>query len=376
VDTTTQKKNFKNNILKINLQLFADEKTEKATPKKKSDARKKGQVLQSRDVGSAVVLVVIFVLIDSLGSYMYQTIAVFAKDIFIEKLARDDIFEIGTIIELGKESIITAFKIAGPIILAALAVGVLVSYLQVGYLFTVETLMPKLEKLNPISGMKRLFSVRSLVELAKSLIKLVIIGYVAYTYISDKVVGILQLMNVSLVEGITYIFDLIFGIAIKICIALVIIAILDYLYQWWQHEKDLKMSIDEVKREMKQTDGNPEIKGKIKQKQREASMRRMLTDVPQADVVVTNPTHYAVALKYDRTKEAVPIVIAKGADFLAFRIKQIAKDSNIEIVENKILARSLYDTCDVGKTIPTELYQAVAEVLAYIYSLKSGGKVV
>ena len=182
-------------------------------------------------------------------------------------------------------------------------------------------------------------------------------------------------MNISLIEGVYYIADLVFSVSIRICIALIILAILDYLYQWWQYEKDLRMAKEELKEEFKQNEGNPEIKSKIKQKQREASMRRMLSDVSKADVVVTNPTHYAVALRYDKEKDIAPLLLAKGVDFLAFRIKEIAKNNKIEIVENKILARSLYEMGEVGKTIPTELYQAVAEVIAFVYRLKNGGKV-
>jgi flagellar biosynthetic protein FlhB len=182
-------------------------------------------------------------------------------------------------------------------------------------------------------------------------------------------------MDVSVASGAFYICQLVIDIAIRICIAFVIIGALDFIYQWWQHEKDLKMTKQEIKDEFKQIEGNPEIKSRIRQKQREGAMRRMMQDVPQADVVITNPTHYAVAIKYDQEKYDAPIVLAKGVDYLAKRIKEIAKENHVEIVENKPLARNLFDMAEIGKKIPQDLFQAVAEVLAFVYSLKNSGRV-
>lgn len=356
--------------LRINLQLFAGEKTEKATQKKRQDARKKGQVLQSKDVGTAVVLLAVFASLRLLGGYMFDNITGFLKKIINDYMNKQDVYSMGMITSLYTESVKVMFLTCGPILAIAMFSGMMTNYLQVGVLFTTETLMPKFSKLNPLSGVKRMFSMRSFVELFKAVIKICIVSYVVYSYLSSEVTNIMILMDMTVAEAAVYIGSTIVGVALRICIALIVLSFIDYGYQWWQHEKDLKMSKEEIKEEYKQVEGNPEIKSRIRQKQRQSAMRRMMQDVPTADVVITNPTHFAVALKYEQEKTDAPIVVAKGADYLAQRIKEIAKTNNVEIVENKPLARSLYDTAEVGKKIPKELYQAVAEVLAFVYNLK------
>ena len=355
----------------VNLQLFAEgDKTEKATPKKRQEARKKGQVLQSREITSALILIFIFIGIRIFGGQIYSEIAAFTKRIITEYPKIEDLYSINMLSKLFMDTVTVILKTTAPILAIAVITGMLAGYAQVGFLFTMETLTMKFERINPLSGLKRIFSLRAIVELVKSIGKVAIIGYIAYSYLKGEVNNVLGLMDMDAMGVAVYIGTTSLNVAIRICVALVILGVLDYFYQWWEYEKNLKMSKQEVKEEYKQTEGNPEIKAKIKQKQRQISMRRMLHEVPKADVVITNPTHFAVAVKYDTSVSSAPVVIAKGQDFIALRIKEAAKENKIEIVENKPLARTLYETVDIGEAIPPELYQAVAEVLAFVYSLK------
>ncbi len=360
------------NRIKVNLQLFADngDKTEKATSKKRQDARKKGQVLQSREISSAIVLMAVFLALKVFGGYIYREITSFAKYAITEYPKIDDLFTINMLSRVFIETLTVILKTIAPILAIALIIGVFIGYAQVGFLFTFEPLKPKFSKINPLNGLKRIFSVKGIVELAKSILKISIIGYVVYLYLRSESKNVLILMDMDVINIASYIGNTAINAAIRICFVLIILGVLDYAYQWWQFEKDLKMSKQDIKEEYKQTEGNPEIKSKIKQKQREISMRRMLSDVPKADVIITNPTHFAVAIKYDESVSSAPLVIAKGQDFLALRIKEIAKENKVEVVENKQLARALYSMVEIGDAIPPELYQAVAEVLAFVYSLK------
>ncbi|MCX7708911.1 MAG: flagellar biosynthesis protein FlhB [Clostridia bacterium] len=356
----------------MNLQLFAggEEKTEKATPKKRSEARSQGQVLQSRDLTAAVVLLLILISIRIFAGNIYGEISAFIKRIFTEYANIEDLFTFNLLPRLFMDTVIVLLKTAMPILAVAAISAYIISYAQVGFLFTTATLGVKLDRINPLNGFKRIFSLQGVVELLKSLVKVSIIGYTAYSYLSGEVYNVLNLMDMDVMSIAVYIGSTAINVAIRICVALIFIGIADYGYQWWQYEKNLKMSKHEVKEEFKQAEGNPEVKAKIKQKQRQISMRRMLADVPKADVVITNPTHFAVAIQYDSEVSSAPTVIAKGQDFVAQRIKEVAKENKVEIVENKPLARSLYDAVDIGEAIPPELYQAVAEVLAFVYSLK------
>lgn len=361
--------------LKVDLQFFAEgDKTEKATPKKRQDARKKGQVLQSRDITTAMVLILIFIGLRVFGEFIYSEITAFTKKIFVEYTTIEDLFNFNMLSRLFVETVTVILKTCAPILAIAVIAGLIGNYAQVGFLFTTETLRMKFDRINPLSGLKRIFSMRAVVELVKSILKISVIGYVAYSYLNNEVVNVLSLMDMTPIGIAVYIGTTSINVAIRICIVLLLLGILDYGYQWWEFEKNLKMTKQEVKEEYKQTEGNPEIKAKIKQKQRQISMRRMMAEVPKADVVITNPTHFAVAVKYDASVSAAPVVIAKGQDFIALRIKEAAKENKVEIVENKPLARTLYETVDIGEAVPPDLYQAVAEVLAFVYSLKGKGR--
>jgi flagellar biosynthetic protein FlhB len=356
----------------LNLQLFAGEgeKTEKATPKRKQDARKKGQVLHSREISSALVLLIVFLSIKLLGSHMYREITAFFRLCVNDLAISFDSWSVNEILRLLGTTMLQLLKIVGPVFGVALVVGVVANYAQVGSLFTMETLRPKFSNLNPINGIKRIFSARGLVELVKALMKIAVVGIVAWQSLRAEENNIVKLMDLDVPSSAGYILSTSIDVAVKICVVMVIIGVLDYGYQWWQYEKDLKMTKQEVKEEYKEMEGNPEIKQKIKQRQREISMRRMLSEVPKADVVITNPTHYAIAIRYDPQKAPAPVVVAKGQDYLAQRIKDVAKASGVETVENKPLAQALFKAVEIGRQVPPELYQAVAEILAFVYQLK------
>lgn len=360
-------------IQPVNLQLFADsgEKTEKATPRKRRKAREEGQVLQSKELTSAIVLLSMFLTLKIVGSFMYEQLYLNFKIVFDDLAKVPDLFSIQGVRKLYVNMALQLLKIVAPVFAVALVSGVASGYAQVGFLFTTKTLAVKLNRINPLNGFKKIFSLRSFVELIKSILKILIIGFLGYLYLSSEAKNVLKTMDMDVVSIAAYICNTSLNVAIRMCIAMLVLGVLDYGYQWWEYEKNLKMTKQEVKQEYKETEGNPEIKGKIKQKQRQMALRRMLQDVPKADVVITNPTHFAVAIKYDPKVADAPLVVAKGQDYMAQRIKEIAKENKVEIVENKQLARTLYSTVEIGDKIPPELFQAVAEVLAFVYSLKN-----
>lgn len=353
----------------FNLQLFAEEKTEEPTEKKKKDAREKGQVPESKDLASSFVLLFVFVSINFFSGYIAENFYGIIYYVFDQLDNAANIYKDGNLLPFFLKVVYMGAKILIPILSTALITGVLFAYIQVGALFTVDPLKPKLSKINPIEGFKNLFSIKSLVELGKSIIKsAILIGYTVY-YLEKRLYLIVNALELSVIALIGTIWDLIYSIVIRISIMLIITGLIDYIYKRWQHNKDLKMTKKEVEDEHKESEGDPQLKSKIRQKQREMSASRMMQEVPDADVVITNPTHYANALKYDKMESDVPIVVAKGKNLIAKNIKKIAKENDISIVENKPLAQELYKVVDLGDEIPENLYQAVAEILAYVYEV-------
>lgn len=353
----------------FDLQRFdSGEKTEEPTQRKKEESRKKGQVAKSAELSSVFVILAAFVALKTSGSYMYGKLAGYMRHIFGELNVRGD-FSIESIQWVILNAGIVFLETVMPVLLAVLVVSVTVSFLQVGFNFAPELIMPQFSRLNPISGFGRIFSKRSVVELLKSLLKITVVGYFIYRYLREETIRIPALMMSELESSFAVLAAIIYDLAFQIALVILVLAILDYGYQWWEHMQNLKMSKQEVKEEMKQTEGNPQIKGKIREKQRAMAMRRMMSEVPKADVVITNPTHFAVAIKYETGMEA-PVVIAKGSDFIAQRIREIAKENDVTIVENKPLAQALFKNAEIGDLIPPDLYKAVAEVLAYVYRLK------
>ena len=352
----------------FDLQLFAgDDKTEEPTQKKRDDARKKGQVGRSTDMSAAFVLLMGFFIIKLLWEFIYHRIANYTTYVFSHL---NQTVDTESVVRIFIGIIELLAQTALPIMLAIMLVGLAVNMFQVGLNFNTEAIEFKLDKLNPINGFGRIFSKRSLMELAKSLMKIAIIGFFLYDFLVDHLMEMPQFIYFDLTTSLAQISDIIFKMAFEVIGVIMIVGFLDYAYQKWQTTQDLKMSKQEVKDEMKQSEGDPQIKGKIKQKQRQMAMSRMMQEVPKADVIVTNPTHFAVALKYEKGM-AAPQIVAKGQDMVAQRIKDIARENRVPIVENKPLARALYAAADVGDLVPAELYQAVAEVLAYVYRLKN-----
>ena len=369
-------------ILQYNLQFFAKEgpggeKTEPATEKKLNDARKEGQVAKSKEVGNAVGLLALFLIMKLWVGHMGLQFLQIFTDVYQRipgatanwngYLPENDMLAIF------RHMMLQILYIVAPIFAVAFILAFLSDVVQVKWQITGKPLKPKFSKISPINGFKRIFSANSLVELIKSIVKIVLVVYVAYSYLQDKWQYLYFLYYMPLLQAIQFIGQLVTDLGLRITIVYILIAAADYIYQRFKFSQDMKMTKQEVKDEYKQQEGDPQIKGKIRQKMQEASRRRMMQSLPQADVVITNPTHYAVAIKYDPEVLDAPIVIAKGEDYLAKKIKEIAKENNVEIVENKPLARMLYANVEVGQAVPPELYQAVAEVLAFVYHLQ--GKV-
>lgn len=352
------------------------EKTEKATPKKRRDARERGQVMKSPEVNTAFCMLVMFgfmlayapTLVNNLleiySKYLSQGMLVWGTGVIGQGSMRDFFIDI----------LLSALKTVGPILAVALFSGVLANLLQVGFLFTTKTLAPKFERINPLKGFKRMFSLQSLMQLLKSILKVAVLGYIFYNDYRAMMATFPGFMGMSIYKSLLQILSTTFSLALKMSVAMVAIGAADFLYQFLKHEKDLKMTKQEVKDEYKLTEGNPQIKSRIRQKQRQMSMMRMMDQVPQADVVITNPTHFAVAIKYEEGVAAAPVVIAKGQDYLARKIKEVARENRVQIVENKPLAQTLYKLCDIGQEIPEELYQAVAEVLVFVHRQKYGNR--
>ena len=355
--------------LKIDLQLFTEEKTEKASPKKKQDSRKKGQVMQSREINTAAALMASVLALKYSGGFMFRTITeatYFFRDLFYTDILNESIG--------GYKVLLYIIMYVTKAVVIVIGVGFVAAFitnkLQVGNLFTTETLKIKPERLNPIEGFKRMFSMRTFVELVKSLLKIGIVGFVGYSYLAKNIGLVLKSQQLVPIQFSYMIFELSINLAIRMTFAITVIAILDFFYQRYDYDKNLKMSKQEVKEEYKQSEGDPQIKSKIKEKQRQAAMRRMMQEIPKADVIITNPTHFAVAVKYDEDKFEAPYVVAKGKNLIAQNIKQKARETSIPIVENKPLAQALYKEVEIGQMISPQLYEAVAEILAYVYSLK------
>lgn len=366
-------------MLQYNLQWFAKdgpggEKTEPATAKKLKEAREDGKVAKSKELTAAFDLIVLFlvlkVFVAMVGDgfknvfyYVYKLIPDFlsmhAMDVSPQAISG-----------FFKEIFLQMLQIAWPFFLFGFAITLLISILQVGWKVTGKPLKPKLDRFNPISGFKRIISKDSVFEFFKSVLKVGVIIYIAYTSIKDHVNDIFILYDIPLGQAIALCGEIIIDTGLKISMVYLVVGLADFIYQKFRFNEEMKMTKQEVKDEYKNTEGNPEIKGRQRQRMREASRRRMMQDVPKADVVITNPTHLAVAIKYEPEVNRAPIVLAKGEDYLAQKIRELAKENQIEIVENKPLARMLYTNVDVGSEIPPELYQAVAEILAMVYNMK------
>lgn len=346
-----------------------EEKSEKATPKKREEARKKGEVAKSRELPSIAVLLTGLITLSFFGSYTYNHIQMIMRTGFSDLMMHD--INLPGMVLFFRQMIIQSVWILVPFLAAIFIAAIFTNTLQVGFMLSAESIKPKLSKLNPIKGFGRLFSKQSLMELIKSLLKLTIVSGIAYVTIKSEIENAVHLGDMSLYSILIHIMHTTFKIFLKCTLAMVFLVAIDFAFQKWQFENKLKMSKKEVKDELKRSEGDPQIKSRIKSIQMEMARKRMMEDVPQADVVITNPTHLAVALKYDSISMTAPKLVAKGAGKVAERIKELAKQNRIPVVENKEIARNLFKLIDIGQEIPAMLYQAVAEILAYVYKLKN-----
>lgn len=344
------------------------EKTEQATPKKLQQAREKGQVPRSKDLGTAAVLIASAVGMYIFGSAIAMSLYNVMKRMFT--LKRNEAFDTNQFGLMWAEVMST---IAWPIIgfVVSLFIAAFVGSIVLGGLtFSSEAMMPKASKMSPISGFKRMFGMQALVELLKSIGKFAVIAILAWTLLTYYFAQILGLSQTSFPLNVIEALDILLWIFILLCCSLLLIAAADAPYQIFKHKKELKMTMQEVKDEHKNIEGKPEVKGRQRQIQREVSQRRMMQDVPEADVVVTNPTHFSVALKYDVNGSRAPTVVAKGSDHMAFRIREVARDNDVSIISSPGLARAIYHTTEISEQIPDGLFAAVAQVLAYVYQLE------
>ncbi len=340
------------------------EKTEQPTSKRRSDARKEGNVLQSREISTVVMLVGVFWVARIMMPHIYVTLRDYMK--WLIGSAGQSQASMLTF-QLFVATASAFIKCALPLLLVAMVCGIIAGGVQTRFNVTFKVIRPKFSKLNPIKGIRNMFSIKKVVDLVKNLIKIAILLLVLYNVIKDDIEPIARTIDMIPFNSAILMLNMMFTLVLKVCLAFAVVAFFDYLYQRWDYESNLKMTKQEVKDEYKQTEGNPEIKGRIRRIQRQMAMSRMMQKVPQADVVVKNPTHFAVALKYDPDKYGAPVVLAKGQDSLALRIIAKAEESGVYVLENKPLARALYASCELDREIPAEYYGAVAEILVYIY---------
>jgi len=347
-----------------------EERTEPASDKKKDDARKKGKVFRSQELNSAVVLVFGALILYLTGASMASGLAEMTRGLFssvavyrITAGGAPD-FALGIIVRFG--------EIVFPLVAGVTVIGLALNFAQVGFMFTLEPLMPDFNRVNPLNGIKKvLVSRRSMVELLKNVLKVIVVGYIAWDAVRGILAETITLMDGDAAGVLSFMAKGAMALAFKTGLAFLVLAALDYAYQKFEFGKEMRMTKQEVKEEGKMLEGDPQVKARVRSIQRRIAYRRMMQDVPTADVVVTNPTHIAVAIKYDTGEMSAPKVVAKGAELIARKIREIALEHGVPIVEDRPLARTLYGTVEVGEEIPEKLFQAVAQLLAYIYRLKS-----
>ncbi|MDG1861357.1 MAG: flagellar biosynthesis protein FlhB [SAR324 cluster bacterium] len=345
------------------------EKTEVPTEKKRRESREEGQVAFSKELSSAALLAGIVLTLVATSPIILDAMRELMSQIFRDLAQRKEL-SIDSIFTLSGEILSIILPAFAPFAAVIIFAGIFASVLQVGVMITFKAVAPKFNKISPLTGLKRLFSSQSLADFLKSMAKLIIVGFVGYITYIDKITE-LNGLSVSTPESILiYNFTVVAEVAGKIVLALVAIAIFDYFYQRWHHEQQLMMTKQEVKDETKQTEGDPQLKARIRQIQREMSNARMMQEVPKADAVIVNPTHFSVAILYDRDVMSAPEVIAKGADHLALRMRTVARENNVPILERPELARDLYANVEIGDDIPERFYKAIAEILAFVYRLR------
>ncbi len=344
------------------------DKTEQATPRKLSQAREKGQVAKSKDVTSVAILLGALGIFYFFNGYIIDNLKDVTGSLFSEAGSMQ------ITVDGSQDLFLRVMKGIGVIMLPFLLlplVGLLANIMQIGFIFSFDPITPKLEKINPIEGAKKIFSLNSAMEMAKNIAKMALVGYVAVSVLRGEIENFGQLADSDTLTIISYLGKVAFSVLMKTSWVLILISIIDFVWQRYEREKNLKMSKHEIKEEFKDTEGQPLVKQRIRTMQRQMAQNRMMAEVPEAAVVVTNPDHIAVALKYDQGEMNAPIVVAKGAGHIAQRIKELARENNVPIVENKPLARNMWKIVEIGQEVPTALYQAIAEVLSYVFRLKA-----
>lgn len=350
------------------------EKTEKATPKKRRDERKKGHVFMSKDaIAVATLFTSTFIL-----KIMFTGIAESLAELmtFMFSCARQAPLGLGNdlIRELFYQSVIVFAKTTGILLAMTILVSIAATFAQTRGLVTGELLKPKFNRISPLQGIKRLFSLRSIIEALKGILKITVLLILIYSCVSTLLVQSINYLDMELIASCRHIFSSIYSMMLKVGLAFLVLALFDFLYQWWDYERGMKMSKQEIKEEYKQMEGDPQIKSKIKELQRRMAQQRMMQQVPESDVVIRNPTHFAVALRYKLGQDEAPVVLAKGQDYLALRIVKVAEEHGVAVVENVSVARALYASTELGQEIPPELYGTVAEVMVFLYKLDELGE--
>ncbi|MFD1952660.1 flagellar biosynthesis protein FlhB [Paenibacillus thailandensis] len=358
--------------LRLDLQLFSQEKTERATPKKRQESRQKGQVAKSPELPASLSLLFCFLCFIMLGGYFKERILQLFGSLFQDWITME--LTVDNVMKLSTQIVIDILLLIAPLLAVTVVFAVVGNVVQFGFLLTGEPLKMKLSKLDPIKGFKNIFSMHALVEFFKSILKVAIIAVCVYVTIRSEWTTVLALWRVPVEQIFGFAADLTMKLGLAVSAVLVVLGFGDYMYKRYEHEKSIRMSKQDIKDEYKKTEGNPLIKGRIRERQRKMALQRMMQEVPKADVIITNPTHFAIALKYDAGRMEAPVIVAKGVDYVAQRIKEIARENGVITMENKPLARALYERADIGDSIPADLFQAVAEVLAYVYKVKGRRK--
>lgn len=346
------------------------ERTEKATPKRRRDERKKGNVLQSKDIVTVFTLIGGFYALKLTFMSSYSALKGCMLKYFSYMQNKAELSQ-DLIREMAFDSVLVAARIISPLMACIVFLSIAATVFQTKPLFVLDSLKPKFNRLSPLQGFKKIFSVRSIVEVLKGIIKISILFYLLYDFIGKQIIELPKLFTLEIPAACGYMFQTVFNMALRIGMAFAVISVFDFFYQRWEYERQLKMSKQEIKEEYKQLEGDPQVKGKIKELQRKMAMSRMMQQVPDADVVIRNPTHFAVALHYDPEKHVAPILLAKGQDEMALRIVRVAEENEIFIVENKPLARAIYATTDLNQQLPPEFYGAVAEILVHVYRINN-----
>ncbi|MEG2081656.1 MAG: flagellar biosynthesis protein FlhB [Oscillospiraceae bacterium] len=345
------------------------ERTEKASPKKRSDERKKGNTFQSKDVISVASILIMVLFLQYYFPIIYDTVKKELR-VIMGYMATETQITQSLTTQIFKDFAINSVIAIFPVAFMAIFIAVITTGIQTRFIFSMGALKPKFSKLNPIKGIANLFSLKSVVELIKNILKITIVAYLLYDFISKQFTSFIKSLDMGITQGVMLLFNSLVEMSMKIVLVFLALAAFDYLYQWWDYEKNMKMSKQEVKEEYKQTEGDPQIKSKIKDKQRKMSQERMMQAVPTADVIIRNPTHFAVALKYDIDNDYAPIVVAKGQDNIALKIVEIGEKNGVYTIENRPLARALYAQTEINDAIPFEHFAAVAEILALVYKMK------